>query len=300
MFRQLPAPKSLAKSMNSKEAWKPVAKERWESVEEFLLYLRHLAAYMFAQKHLSNISLLEIGCGTGYGTDHLSQFSESMVAMDIWKEGISNCHARYKKKNLSFILADGLKLPFRDQSFDAAVSFQVIEHIDPKQCLNYLSEVERVLKRKGTFIVTTPNSKLRLLPFQRPWNPQHKKEYDCRELEKLLTKVFPRVELYGLDGTEEIQLIERYRVKQNPIIVYTIAPFMPVIDRLLPSRILFKLRNVIAPSKSKRDMNQFRMKDFVNKFSVNDFKVHSNCTESCIDIYAICMKKASNTTALAD
>jgi len=280
--------------MNYEEAWKPVRpKESWDSIEQFLLYLRQLAAYVFSEKFVSNMSLLEIGCGTGYGADHLSRFSSNIVAIDIWKEGISNCHTKYEKENLTFMLANGLKLPFRGCSFDAAISFQVIEHIDPKQCLNYLSEVKRVLKRKGTFIVTTPNSKLRLLPFQKPWNPEHKREYDCKGLKKLLSKVFEQVELYGLEATEEIQSIERNRVRQNPIIVYVIAPFVPIINRLLPSRVLFQLRNAGSFLKSRRIINRFQMRMFVNKFSVNDFEVYPNCTRNCMDLYAVCVKTNS-------
>jgi len=276
--------------MAPEETLKPLSpKERWDSAEEPLLYLRSLAAYVFAQKYASAVSLLEIGCGTGYGADHLSRFSNDVVAIDIWKEGISNCHAKYKRENLTFMLADGLKLPFRDCSFDAAVSFQVIEHIDPRQCSRYLSEAKRVLKGKGALVLTTPNSKLRLLPFQKTWNPQHRKEYDCEGLGKVLTKVFDQVELYGLEGTEEIQSIERNRVRQSPVLIYTTLPLTLIMDRLPSLRVFSKLKKAVVDLyKSRRIINRFQTRTFVEKFSVNDFKVNSNCTKNCIDIYAVC------------
>lgn len=38
-------------------------KEKWDTIEQYVEYLRHLAAYVFAEKFVSNRSVLEIGCG---------------------------------------------------------------------------------------------------------------------------------------------------------------------------------------------------------------------------------------------
>lgn len=52
-------------------------------------------------------------------------------------------------------LADARKLPFPDNSFDSAVSVNVLEHIP--QPVEVLREVHRVLKPGGVFLVKTPN-----------------------------------------------------------------------------------------------------------------------------------------------
>lgn len=270
---------------NQPPAW---PKERWDTNEEYLLYLRHLAAYVSAEKVVSNRSVLEIGCGTGYGADHLSQFASSIIAIDFWKEGVQYCHAKYKNEKLIFLQANGLKLPFKDSSFDAAISFQVIEHIAPNNVLNYLLEAKRVLKRGGIFIVSTPNSKLRLLPFQKPWNPEHKKEYDFKGFKNLLSQVFEDVKVYCLRGSEEIQYIERNRVKQNPLRVYIISPLTPLLKKILPSS--FWLSKVKNPPEFKKTYSQLSDKGFVNEFSVNDFRVDQNCAKDCLDLYGICAK----------
>jgi ubiquinone/menaquinone biosynthesis C-methylase UbiE len=267
-------------------------KEKRDTVEQYLQYLRHLAAYVFTEKFARNRSMLEIGCGTGYGADHLSQLASSVVSVDIRKEAVSYCQDKCKRENLVFLEVDGLKLPFKDNSFDIVISFQVIEHIDPNKVLDYLSEAKRVLNKDGIFILSTPNSKLRLLPFQKPWNPEHKKEYDYKGLRNLLNKVFDEVKVYSLVGSEEIQFIERNRVKQNPFKVYIATPFKRYLKKLFPFPILFQLKKVKNSIKFKESYAWIPDDVLESKFSVNDFRVYSGFVKDCIDLYGVCAKEA--------
>ena len=108
--------------------------------------------------------ILEVGCGTGYGADYLSPVTSEMISIDVWKDGIASCRSKCNKSNLSFIPANALRRPFKDASFDAILSFQVIEHFSRIDSAQYISEIKRTLRNDGIFIATTPNSKLRLLP----------------------------------------------------------------------------------------------------------------------------------------
>ncbi len=91
-------------------------------------------------------------------------------------------------------------LPFEDRSLDVVTCFETLEHFryDP---VFVLKEFNRVLKREGLFILTTPNINsyhglLRILELKTPcifsrYHPDrggigHCKEYSCRELEELL------------------------------------------------------------------------------------------------------------------
>jgi len=58
----------------------------------------------------------------------------------------------------------------------------------------------------------------------------------------VLSDVFEEVKVYGLKGSEEIQLIERNRVKQNPLKVYIIKPLIPLIKKTLLYTILSRLK----------------------------------------------------------
>lgn len=269
----------------------PVRPKRiWDTIEEYVLYLKQLAAYVYTKERVDKKSVLEVGCGAGYGASYLSKYSSNIVAVDISKKFIGFCHARYKKKGLNFVQASGLNLPIKDNLIDVVVSFQVIEHIEPKKVRDYLSEVERVLRDGGVFVASTPNKKLRLLPFQKPCNPEHEKEYDYKEFKKVLSDVFEEVKVYGLKGSEEIQSIERNRVKQNPLKVYIIKPFIPLMKKMLPRIILFQLKgmkNSIVRYEKKRSLIA---KETFKKIRISDFKVMLPCPKDCLDFYGACKK----------
>lgn len=267
-------------------------RENWDSLERYLEYLRHLAEYMFAEEFVGNKSVLEIGCGTGFGASHLSKVASSIVATDIWQAGISLCQSQYSgDSNLTFIVADGGKLPFKSEQFDVAISFHVIEHIEPKMVLNYLIEIKRVLKKGGRFVVSTPNSRIRLLPFQKPLNPAHKKEYRDNELMKLLGGVFTMVKVFGLCGSDEIQDIERNRLKQTPFKAYVVRPIYRMLIHYLPSPMRASLKRIKQRFADHHTHYKPISQDtFIARFSVNDFRLDPNCPKDCRDLYGICTK----------
>lgn len=98
-----------------------------------------------------------------------------------------------------FLLVDGKRLPFRDETFEVVVSFDVIEHVD--EDLLFLSEAYRVLKRGGTLALGTPNRnrlshKLRRMlgkkiryPLKLGEDCIHLREYTMNELVELVKKV---------------------------------------------------------------------------------------------------------------
>lgn len=153
------------------------------------LFQEALARYQFALKYVrKGDKVLDVACGTGYGSSLLAQKGK-VVGIDINRDAIK--YAKRKYRRVSFLVADAQKLPFKDGEFDLAVSFEFIEHIKKPEKL--LHEVKRVLKRKGTFILSTPNKKFPKIVE----SPYHEKEYTYQELKKLLEEHFKKVTLYG-------------------------------------------------------------------------------------------------------
>jgi len=274
-------------------------KEKWDSVGQYIEYLRHLSAYaLLAEPLVANKKVLEIGCGSGYGADYLSKSASSVIGVDISPGGIAGCQDKYGKENLDFVEADGLKLPFESGSFDVVVSFQVIEHIAPKNVLNYLSEIKRVLNSDGVFLVSTPNSRLRLLPFQKPWNPEHEKEYKDDELIQLLNRVFNEVKVYGLCASDELQATGYGRVKHTPWKTYhslwqayILLPAYRILNNLLPLSILNWLKKVKQSfSRPVKDYQPMPQETLISKYSLNDFYIEPMCPKYCLDLYGICRK----------
>ena len=180
-------------------------------------FFRHLYAYAEAGGRLSlDAQILEIGTGEGYGADYLALQKRSLIATDLSLQALA--HARTQYPRVRFCQTLGTALPFVAQSFDAVVSFQVIEHLE--DAVRFLTEIRRVLKVGGWLYLTTPNRKLRLLPFQKPWNPYHVREYSGADLLKLVWRCFPAAQIYGVMTKPDWMAIERARVRQDPVRVY--------------------------------------------------------------------------------
>ncbi len=149
-------------------------------------YCGHLIFYDFASKYVKSKAILDDGCGAGYGTSFLTNAEPSeTVGLDRSFEAISYASHKYWKPRLSYLIGDGVKLPFGDESFDVVVSSQVIEHV-PKYT-DYLLEILRVLKSSGILLIGTPN-KQTFNPNGAPM-PFHFKEFYVKEFERVFTQL---------------------------------------------------------------------------------------------------------------
>ena len=258
-------------------------KREWESLEEYLLFLRHKKAYEFAGGHCSGKYVLDYGCGSGYGARVLADYAHQVLAVDVDASAIDHARAHSGTDNLVFRkVPEDSPLPFEERSFDVAVSLQVIEHIPDVRA--YLAELRRVLKDDGELLLTTPNRKHRLLPFQKPWNPEHLREYSARQLRGDLTPVFDQVQIVGIHAVEKVSAIERRRVKQNPLSVYIRGPAARVLKAILPESIISIIRRP-APQPPRPAADPARLQEF----SLSDFTIGGN-PDRGLDLLAICEK----------
>lgn len=143
----------------------------------------------------SNDTVLDIACGTGFGTDIIAAKTNGKVTGgDIAPEAIDECNNRWKRTNLEFKVLDGTRLAFPDNYFDKIVSFETIEHTS--QYWEMAAEFARVLKPGGLLILSTPNREVSS-PDGVIVNPYHIQEFTCDELKQLLQAAFPHVQLFG-------------------------------------------------------------------------------------------------------
>lgn len=121
----------------------------------------HLARYEFVKKYVAGKIVLDLACGTGYGTRMIRNFSgKPTYGIDISTEAIHHAKKTYATDGLEFIHGDVTKLPFTDSFFDTIVSFETIEHLDANGRSLFLKELYRVLKPDGTLILSTPNRRI--------------------------------------------------------------------------------------------------------------------------------------------
>ncbi|MBI3087509.1 MAG: class I SAM-dependent methyltransferase [Candidatus Omnitrophica bacterium] len=219
---------------------------------------QHLSAYAFTRPYAAGKRVLEVGFGEGYGTASLAEVAQEVVGIELAPGNIPRAQAKYPRPNLRFLQMDATRLEFADGSFDAACSFQVIEHIPEPQLLTYASEIFRVLRPAGVCVISTLNLAHNMKPGQ-PYQKliYHEKEFTAPDLQVLLSQVFPVVELYGLHLTPRHRLYQRLK-KWG-------------LDRLGPSPL-----NPVAR--------------FYGRASVADFRVTRNVSPAALDLYALCRK----------
>ena len=257
--------------------------ERFDTREEYLLYLRHSYAYEYAKSRIKPTDeIVEVGSGEGYGTNLLSESAARVVGLDIDEATVEHASEKYASDKVRFALYDGSAIPFADDSFDLAVSFQVIEHI--RDDAGHVAEICRILKPGGILVLTTPNRNYRLHPGQKPWNRFHVREYDPQQLEATLRRSFPDALVLGIRGSDEVQALEKARVawalKGGPL--STIRRSLPEPLKLFLGCVLGALRRVTHRGSSSED--------FISAYSLKDFHVITERVEESLDLLAVCHK----------
>jgi len=147
---------------------------------------RHRAAYEYARPLLRGLRAVELGCGSGHGTASLASAAELLLGVDRVAPDAAS-----RTNGVRYLRADLRRLPLRERSFDAAFSFQVIEHLDDPGVL--VKALARCLRPDGVALVTTPNIRM-----SDGVNPYHVHEYRADELAACLREGFAEVEVLGV------------------------------------------------------------------------------------------------------
>ncbi|WP_457590886.1 methyltransferase domain-containing protein [Geoglobus sp.] len=98
--------------------------------------------------------VLEVGCGTGFTTEEIVSRvgEENVIAVDLTPEQMEKAVRRFE--NAEFIRGDAENLPFRDSTFDAAISAGSIEYWPNPQ--KGVQEMARVTKSGGRVVILAP------------------------------------------------------------------------------------------------------------------------------------------------
>ncbi len=157
------------------------------------VFARHKFAYECVRPQVAGKRVLDIGCGTGYGCAILSETASFVQGIDYSAEAISYCNTHYASGAVAFRHLPVEEMTFHHE-FDAAVSFQVIEHLADTN--RFLSRVSDAVRPGGIIFLTTPN-------VRRPEqgtsdNPFHQNEMNYEQLRTFLSNHFSSFELLGI------------------------------------------------------------------------------------------------------
>jgi len=158
-----------------------------ETMASSLIYDEHLVRYELAKSYSQGKVVLDVACGSGYGSYLLADKAEKVWAIDINQEALALAEKKYQHPKIKF-LADDVEILSKvgDKMIDLAVSFETIEHL--KNPDNYLEQLKRVLKTDGLALISTPNRQV----FGQK-NPWHLREYTKEDFSQILAKYFKNV-----------------------------------------------------------------------------------------------------------
>ncbi|WP_154853240.1 class I SAM-dependent methyltransferase [Cyclobacterium xiamenense] len=198
------------------------------------IHQRLYKAYIVAKDYVSG-DLLEIGCGEGRGVAALGPLVNRYHGIDKIGEILD----RLKQKYPDYTFEQAHLPPLGtipSDSYDCAVSFQVIEHIQQDHL--FLKEIYRVLKPGGFALISTPN-----IRFSLTRNPWHIREYTPEQLQAHCEKFFDRVETKGIGGNEKVW--NYYRANKKSVEKFTRWDFLKLQYRLPASllKIPYELAN---------------------------------------------------------
>jgi SAM-dependent methyltransferase len=100
------------------------------------------------------MSVLELGCGTGYFSRALARTGACITAIDISPELLSVAREQCQLDNVNFEIQNAYDLEYSDASFDAVVGSSVLHHLHVEKAIG---EIYRVLRPGGTIRFTEPN-----------------------------------------------------------------------------------------------------------------------------------------------
>jgi len=165
-------------------------------LEAFLAQKRCALANKIIAAHQKSGRVLDIGCGSyplfllrsdfheKYGLDKVSRQNQEN---ELQNSGIVIIDHDLEKEDA---------LPFSNDYFDVVTMLAVFEHIEPERLTQLLSEIHRILKPGGLYIMTTPASwadgLLKMMARLRLVSPveieEHKDTYTHSKISSLLQK----------------------------------------------------------------------------------------------------------------
>ncbi len=122
-----------------------------------------LARYNFVNRTVNNkqSSVLDFGCGSGYGTKVLKERFSDVTSFDVYPDD-------YKPEGVE-VIQDIKKISAR--KYDVITCFEVIEHIDAAGQVKLMQDLAGLLNENGTLFISTVRK------MDPPPNENRKKEH---------------------------------------------------------------------------------------------------------------------------
>ena len=133
--------------------WNQILREEWYSQEEPEEVVVDFVTSL--KKKNKKIRVLDIGCGAGRHQVFMAKQGFETHGLDISETGLTLTKERLKRHSLEghLVKSDMKMLPYINSCFDAIVSLHTIYHQKLRGIQKTISEIKRVLKKKGLVLI---------------------------------------------------------------------------------------------------------------------------------------------------
>lgn len=202
-----------------------IDRENWENVKEIIrnennpdlefgAYWKHmvyadfkhmiftLSSYKFVSKLLmyrKNLTICELGCNEAWGALMLQQNTdmEKYLGIDLDTDAIAYNKRVFRSDKFDFLEANFFEMKINER-FDAVISLDVIEHINPEMEHDYCQVIVKHLNTDGVAVVGTPN--ITMSPYaSKESKIGHINLYDQKRLANLMQNYFENVFIFGMN-----------------------------------------------------------------------------------------------------
>lgn len=184
---------------------------------------------------LKTAKILEADCGMGQWVIYLANLGYDITGIDFSEPIIKKLKAEYS--NLKFLVGDVTNFEFEGESFDAILSWGVLEHFEagPNQAL---SEAYRILGEKGIFYITVP-CKNNLYMLLSPFLYIHDKIRENKYIRKILKKKNVDKRFHKYDFKRKI--FKRYILKTG----FEIKEMKPISHEIGFAKVINRLFQIV-------------------------------------------------------
>ena len=156
----------------------------------------HVARYEYVSDAARGKRVLDLACGSGYGSAILARTAARVVGVDVSPDAVAVAAVRYAGADVRFLCGDARRVPLAPEQFDLVTSFETIEHLPDGDIDAYLDEVHRVLVPGGRVFVSTPDRDSYSLGGA-TGNPFHLHEFNREEFTARIGRRFEVSAMYG-------------------------------------------------------------------------------------------------------
>jgi cyclopropane fatty-acyl-phospholipid synthase-like methyltransferase len=154
----------------------------------------HYQRYQFFLDEIKNKTVLDVACGSGYGSFEMAGMAKSVTGIDIAEEAISFAKKQYQKNNLEFKILPCERIDELSHQYDVVISFETIEHLSNPT--SFLEKIHHILTPHGLLIISFPNKHRHSALEWGQKNPFHLSELYFEEYLQLIENWFTIEEKY--------------------------------------------------------------------------------------------------------